>query len=66
LNSVLSKIGSVKPENLAEIKKAFAEDVWVDFNDNYKGLLTELAESQQIWLKARIESEILLLLASQN
>lgn len=62
LHSVLSKIGSLKPENVAEIKEAFREDVWIDFNENYEGLLDELVATQQNWLKVRIDAEILLLL----
>ena len=66
LNNVLSKIGNIKAENLAEIIEAFKEDVWIDFNENYGGLLEELAETHQNWLEMRIESEILQHLASQN
>lgn len=58
LNSVSPKIGSLNISNLVEIKGEFLQDVWTDFNENYDGMLNDLAVEHQNWLKDRIEAEI--------
>lgn len=66
LNSVLSKIGRLTEERLPEIKTAFREDVWTDFQENNENILNDLEATEQKWLQDRIDAEILLLITNST
>jgi Rnl2 family RNA ligase len=62
LQSAISKTGKIDRENEArmqEIREEVLNDTWIDFNENNNGLLSELEEAQQDWLRKRMNARIL-------
>lgn len=61
LQSAVSKTGKIDFENAQRIQQISDEmlaDTWADFNEDNQGLLSELNESQQEWLRQRMKARI--------
>lgn len=68
LQSAVSKTGKIDFGNEIRIQQILEEvlnDTWTDFDENNKGLLSELDKEQQEWLRKRMNAQILELISNK-